>query len=438
MVGRKSLSYWPSVLDLFLVARLVVSDQSYGNEIDTAVIQHRLEQLQGEINQLKAMLSQQQVEQERTRQELETYRQKVQAQETLRAAEQDRLHIGGYGEIKGKFRQGSDADFGDIHRLVLEIGYDFSDWVRFFSEWEVEHALVSDTADGSTGGYLMIEQAYFDFLLSDMFNVRAGRILTPMGIINKRHEPDTFFGVDRPSVERYIIPTTWPSDGVGLFGNLGSHLAYEMYVVGGLDGSKFNAVNGIRSGRQRERPGLNDPAVTGRLDYFPQMSPGQDLRLGVSGYYGGLNNGNRGRNPGISGKIRMLSADFEYSIDKWDFRGVIVHTDISNARQIGNGAASEMFGWYLEGGYHFWPDSFKVGKLADSDAVAFVRYDHFDTQHKMPSGIAADPAGDRNTWTFGMNFDLTSNVVFKTDYQIQKDRAGNKENWLNFGLGFSF
>ncbi len=129
MVGKNSLPYWPAVWGLVLAAGVVASAQSHGNEIDTAVIQHRLEQLQDEMNQLKAMLSHQQVEQERTRQELETYRQKVEAQETLRAAEQDRLHLGGYGEIKGKFRQGSDADFADIHRLVLEIGYDFSDWI---------------------------------------------------------------------------------------------------------------------------------------------------------------------------------------------------------------------------------------------------------------------------------------------------------------------
>ncbi|MHC4479693.1 MAG: porin [Planctomycetota bacterium] len=351
----------------------------------------------------------------------------------------DRLTLGGYGEIHANFDGGESRDQIDIHRLVLYLGYDFSDWIKFHSETELEHAFVSD----ESGGELSIEQAYVDFLLSEAFNVRLGRILTPLGIINKTHEPPTFHGVERPSFAKFIIPTTWSSDGVGIFGALSPSLRYEAYVVAGLDGSKFNALNGIRGGRIKERPSLQEPAVTGRLDWHPfitrPVAHDQRLRLGVSGYYGGLNNGNEGQDPDIDGSIRILSADFEYSLSQFDFRGAIAHTDITGAHEIGNGTASEMFGWYLDAGYHFWPDAWKQGKLAEADAVAFVRYDDFDTQYRMPSGVPRDPAGDRTEWTLGVNFYLQPNFVLKADYQIRDDESGQDlDDLFNLGVGWTF
>src|SRR5688500_2595316 len=74
----------------------------------------------------------------------------------------------------------------DFHRFVLLMTHRFSDRIRFVSEVEIEHALVEGLEDA---GELEIEQAYVDFLLSRAFNVRAGMMLMPVGIINERHEP---------------------------------------------------------------------------------------------------------------------------------------------------------------------------------------------------------------------------------------------------------
>jgi hypothetical protein len=351
----------------------------------------------------------------------------------------NKFTIGGYADIHANFGESDAPDQFDIHRLVLALGYDFNDWIKFSSEIEIEHAFVSD----GSGGELVLEQAYLDFLLSDYANIRAGRILTPLGIINTKHEPPSFNGVERPSFAKYIIPSTWSSDGVGLFGSILPGLTYEAYVVSGLDGSEFNAINGIRDGRNKERPSLNEPAFTGRLDFYPLLmrdtAYGQLLRLGVSTYYGGLDNGNKGDNPDINGDIAIFSTDFEYTISKFDFRGALAFEKIDGAREIGNGTADEIFGWYLEGAYHFMPESWKKGKLSKSDAVAFVRYDDFDTQYKMPSGVAKDPAGDRNEWTFGVNFYLQPNLVLKTDFQVRDDDTSDDlEHLYNIGVGWQF
>jgi len=148
----------------------------------------------------------------------------------------NKFDLGGYGEMHANFTVGDDKDKFDIHRLVLYLGYDFNEWIKFHSELELEHAFVSDDSDGELG----IEQAYVDFLLSESFNVRVGLVLTPLEIINQKHDPPSFNGVERPSFAKYIIPSTWSSDGVGIFGRLGPAVKYEAYIVGGLDGSEFN------------------------------------------------------------------------------------------------------------------------------------------------------------------------------------------------------
>jgi hypothetical protein len=348
-----------------------------------------------------------------------------------------KLKLGGYGDIHANFKEGSESDKVDFHRLVMYLGYDFDDWIKFHSETELEHAFVSD-GDGE----ISLEQAYLDFLLSDNFNVRAGRILTPIGIINKTHEPPTFNGVERPNFAKYIIPTTWSSDGIGLFGSVNPSLNYEAYVVAGLDGDSFSS-SGIRGGRIKSEQSLNEVAFTGRLDYRPYeevlSNSDQSLRLGLSGYFGGLDNTDGGGGSGKDGEIAMTSADFQYSISKFDFRGVIANTNIDGARDFGDGVAEEMFGWYLEGAYHFWPDEWKTGKLEKSDATVFVRYEEYDTQHGMPSGIAKDRTKNVDEITAGVNFYLTPNFVIKADYQISDDASGSdRDDLFNLGLGWMF
>ena len=150
-----------------------------------------------------------------------------------------KVRFGGYGEIHANFEENGESVF-DIHRLVMYVGYDFADWIKLSSEVELEHAYVTDGADGE----ISIEQLYVDFLFADSVNARVGRVLAPMGIINQNHEPTLFLGVERPGVDKYIIPTTWSLDGAGIFGSPLSWLSYQAYAVAGLEGSGFSGSNG--------------------------------------------------------------------------------------------------------------------------------------------------------------------------------------------------
>jgi hypothetical protein len=347
----------------------------------------------------------------------------------------DRITLGGYGEIHYNNLEQPDQKQIDIARFVAYVGYRFNDWIQMHSEVEIQRSLVSP--DGS--GELSIEQLHFDFLFNEHFNVRAGRFLVPLGIINKTHEPPTFNGVERPDFETFVIPTTWMSDGAGVFGDISERVKYELYVGSSLDGSKFDPVTGIREGRQEGVAGLGQAALTGRIDYSPVQSVVQSLRVGASFFGGGVNNGENGVNPGIDADIQVYSADFQYSVSDFDFRGVYAFEKINGAASIGNNVASEIDGYYLEGAYHFWPDDWKTGRLERSDAIVFLRYDDVDTQKAVPAGETKDPRGKRNVWTTGLSFFPTDDFVIKTDYQVyDDDTPQGLSDRFNIGLGFRF
>ncbi|WP_372846601.1 porin [Pontiella sp.] len=342
------------------------------------------------------------------------------------------FRFGGYGDIHANFEENGKSVF-DIHRLVMYVGYDFSDWITLNSEIELEHAYVTDGA----GGEISIEQLYADFQLADSFNVRAGRMLAPMGIINHAHEPTLFFGVERPSVDKYIIPSTWSIDGVGVFGAPFGWLNYQAYVVGGLNGSAFSASDGVRGGRIKERGGLNAPAITGRIDLFPFDE--QDLRLGVSAYYGGTDNANKGGGSGAENNFGMYSADFEYTVSRLQVRGVVALGDQSDPENLPVGVGEQIFGWYLEAGVSVMPESWMSGKLVEADILPFVRYEEFDTQHKVLDGTVKDGANDRTDITVGVNLPLTQQLILKADYQFKYSKAAaDPNNTFNLGMGWAF
>ena len=135
------------------------------------------------------------------------------------------LSIGGYGELT--YRNNLDDlpnDRSDLLRAVLYLGYRFNDRIVFNSEIEFEHA----------GHEVGVEFAYLDFLLTPAARVRIGNLLIPLGFVNEMHEPAFFNGVNRPDVERNLIPTTWNENGVGIHGEL-RRLTYKVYLVNGLD-----------------------------------------------------------------------------------------------------------------------------------------------------------------------------------------------------------
>src|SRR5262249_6498597 len=146
-----------------------------------------------------------------------------------------------------------------LRRVVLFFGYHFADWASVYSELEVEDI-----------SHFEIEQSYLELkpFKKLQLGLRVGLVLIPLGIINQFHQPPTFNGVDRPTVDQLIIPTTWRELGAGIFGTVFGGLHYQLYAVAGADGSKFTADGGIGPGLSRGFDiNTQNFAVTGRVNY---------------------------------------------------------------------------------------------------------------------------------------------------------------------------
>ena len=123
------------------------------------------------------------------------------------------------------------------------------------------------------------------FCCTGHVNLRAGMLLVPVGIINERHEPPVFNGVERPFVDTVIVPTTWFDVGVGIHGEVGNGFRYRAYAMAPLDALEFTAEDGIREGRQKgARSNVRNLALTARGEYVGV----RDLTVGASVWTGRL------------------------------------------------------------------------------------------------------------------------------------------------------
>jgi hypothetical protein len=349
------------------------------------------------------------------------------------ASEEFRLPVSGYMELNFSKPQEQSAVL-DFRRFVLLFGHSFSERLKFWSELEVEHALVEGAEEK---GELELEQAYVDFLLHPAVNVRGGMLLTPMGILNERHEPPSFYGVLRPQVDTVIIPSTWFDVGAGVFGDLGKGLSYKFYGMAPLDATGFTVEEGLRGGRQKgSQSFLEDWAQAVRFEYrgVPRLVLGSSLWNGKTG----LNL--RTVNP----SVRIYEFDGRYRWNRLEWRGQFAQTYLTQARElnlalerqtgVSPNLAQQMRGFYLEGAAHILP------RQSRFDLVGFARYENFDTQFRMPRGFQPLKQFDRSLWTLGASFYPHPDIAVKADYQFLRNesQAVGAPNQLNLGLGWWF
>ena len=160
-------------------------------------------------------------------------------------------------------------------------------------------------------GELELEQAYLDFRVNRAFNLRAGMLLAPVGIINERHEPPSFHGVERPFVDTFIIPTTWFDAGAGIHGTFGAAWHYRAYLMAPLDATRITAEEGLAEARQKGfLSNVRSIAQTARLEYggLPGLTLGTSFWRGETRLQlppGGLPRGRRRiRRPVPHGSVR--------------------------------------------------------------------------------------------------------------------------------------
>jgi len=323
----------------------------------------------------------------------------------------------------------------DFHRFVLLVTHGFSDRIRFVSEVEIEHAFVEGLEEA---GELELEQAYVDFLLSRRFNVRAGMMLVPVGIINERHEPPVYYGVERPFVDTFIIPSTWFEVGTGVHGELGRGWRYRAFVMSPLNAREFSAEEGIREGRQKgSDTNIGRPALTGRLEFVgvPGLTAAASFWTGRSGFE---------FRPRFDVPVSLGEADVRYTRQRFELRGEFAHVAVSNAGDLNDAlgravgvipnVASAMRGFYGEASYRAF-SSPRAGEVG-----VFSRYENFDTQYRMPDGYVPLEQFDRDAIVIGATYWPDPDIAIKLDYSIVRNKSSvvAAPNSFNVGLGWWF
>ena len=383
---------------------------------------------QAEINALKAQVETQQLELSERAAEVaevktENEAQSMQLEATLDYLETSPLaqaapavSIGGYGELHyNNLDSGNEIDY---HRFVLYFGHAFTENLSFYSELELEHALAGEDAPGE----IELEQAFVQWDFSPSHRIRAGMMLVPVGFLNETHEPDTFYGVERNSIEKNVIPTTWWEAGASLSGEVTSTLKYDFMLHSGLaldlDHPSAKKQTNIRSARQKVSEATAEAlAYSGRLEWQPNAS----LKIGGTvQYQADLTQGaGAGGAKDIDGLL--IESHIEAFAGPFSLRALYARWDLDDAIAVINAGSEKQLGWYVEPRY----------RISDRLGL-FARYGEFDLQ-------AGQNAMDSQNETIdvGLNYWIHETVVIKAD--IQRYRfAGETNRGFNIGVGYSF
>ena len=333
----------------------------------------------------------------------------------------DGLVIGGYGEIHLNVNEDANNKV-DVHRLVTLLGYNFNDKVRFVSEIEFEHVKE-----------VYVEQAFLSYSITDNLNLRAGLMLVPMGIVNEYHEPTTFNGVERPGMDKSIIPSTWREIGFGLNGRMdNASLKYQLYLFNGFKSDGLGGSNGIRSGRQKGAEAMwNTTNVSFDLDWYGVNG----LKLGFSGYFGDSNVDEGVDVPSVG--ISMIGLDARYTKDRFGMRGQYITTSIDGSEEYNTAwesdLGSKMNGWYIETSYNL------MGSDKTERLDLFTRYSNYDTHAGVAGSLTRNDEYNRNVLTTGLSWHVAKGAAFKMDYQILGNEGpDDNTSVINFGMGFWF
>ena len=373
----------------------------------------------------------------------------LQAQELSNTAdrmmqEESKLTVGGYGQIDYNQRldHGSYNNGGlDVHRLVLMFGYKFNAKTQFITEIEVEHVKE-----------VFVEQAFLQYEILPWLKLRGGLMLIPMGIINEYHEPSTFNGVERPNLDKYIVPTTWREIGAGFTGTFPSvALSYQLYLVNGFkgydEGPTLSGANGFLKGRQKGAESIiNSPNLSFKVNYFGVKG----LQLGFSGYFGKTQSSlykeiEKSDSQSIASAdsslvgLSMLGVDARYQLGGLHLRGQanlgIVSNSASYNEFTGSDLGSSIGGWYVELSY----DLLHKVEMYKSELIPFIRYEQYNTHASTENPTSVNPEFQRSDLTIGLGWKLAKGAMLKADFQWFSNKgAGDSKTQFNAGVAVWF
>ncbi|MBC6414307.1 MAG: porin [Chromatiales bacterium] len=453
----------------FLFFTVIVPQAVFAQTDEITILKQQMRELQERLNAMQEKLESVDENVTQNAQAVEATAEAVESYGST-SSFWDKTSMGGYGELhyNNLSVEGRDNKKEiDFHRFVLFFGHEFNDRLRFFSEVELEHALAGDDQPGE----VELEQAFIEYDFNERNTARAGVFLLPIGIMNETHEPPSFYGVERNTVENVIIPTAWWAGGVAYTHRMDNGFSFDLALHEGLkiddgatevktiqrikddgltdtdsDGTPDRVADGtidevkntvrgdgtarIRSGRQKTALADADNfAVTSRVKYTGM--PGLELAAGLQ-YQSDIT---QDSNDSIDGAI-LYVAHMVYSKGPFGLRALYagwdldVDSQIEDPQNIGSQIQNpikandydQQQGWYVE-------PSFRLNEHFG----VFARYEDVE------GGRSQD---EFDQWSVGFNYWLSESTVFKADFvDREHDNRGDRRrdfDGFNLGVGYEF
>ena len=388
-----------------------------------------------------------------------------------------RFSLSGYGAMNYyHFDWQTDTakrDAIDNERFILDLGYKWTDKIRFNSEIEFEHggtgvAVEFDRFEEfgefeyevDKGGEVLIEQMNLEFQPLSWLNIKAGRVKVPFGLMFNRDEPTDYLTCVNSEIETQILPENWTENGFLVSGKAGrrKRWQYDLALVNGLDGSAFNSANWIKRGNQRrfEMANAENFALCGRLDYRPN----DDFRLGFSLYGGNTTNNRPKPDLRVSTVLTLGEVHAHYTKNPLNLSAMLFYGALSNSEALTNQnrnlsnnlnvkrtpVGASALGAFAEAGLVLIGGNGVLRNHPGAELLVYGRYDYYDTMNSTEGIVFNNPRWERQSVSVGTVLKIIDDVQIKVQYTLRKVGApaptsingGRSENTFVCGFAFEF
>ncbi len=374
----------------------------------------------------------------------------------------------GYGEIaintafdEPRDRSSEDLElyYDTLIRVAPFLGFRLLPRVFWITELGLEFLQGAGEID-----FNFFPETYFDIIGRTEISFRLGLQPLFLGYINNNEEPVLYQSVNRPEVERLIIPSEWVEIGVGAYG-AAHDFTYALMVTHGPELAEAQSSTWIRGGAEVrfENYGIGLNAQVAYLGI-----PFTELVL--SGYWSYTGAG-RTIDTGSGPKSFWTNMGMASLHTRVDYEGLTfmalgtvgfiedtVGVFALTGQEHGTGQVlgDFVYGAYVELAYdiaHTWAQQFRsvvdrptspfrIGEVA---LPVFVRYERLDTHASVDEALAGEAylSNDLHVLVVGMNYRPNHVVAFKVDGRFRKNLsapAGSPsfESLLEVGVGLEF
>lgn len=287
--------------------------------------------------------------------------------------------LGGYGELVARDDKSRDPQAA-LDSLSALLWWDGGGRWRFFSELELEDALIARPGDTTTDeAEVVLERFYIDYARSDALKFRVGKFLTPIGRWNLIHAAPLTWTTSRPRITEATFPTNttggmvygvlpWTDDGV----------EYSLYATPGEELLPEDELDTFKE------------AVGARV--ASELLPNTQF---------GLSYANFEQENSTDERKQLFGADLLWSWHRYELSGEIAYRTIARG-----GESRDEEGGYLQ----------FVAPLTQR-LYAVLRYENFRV---------ADTAQDLDLVIAGVNFRPRPAVALKAEYLHAGGESGDQ------------